>query len=57
MLKTVRRFRKRLDAEDSGDFSPAERRIRILVPIMCSMTILMLGDDYTKYDYILDDIR
>ena len=53
-------------AVDAGDFALAERidTLRVIagkknlsVPMMCDMIILMLGDDYTKYDYILDDIR
>ena len=53
-------------AADSKNFALAERidTLRIIagkknlsVPMMCDMIILMLGDDYTKYDYILDDIR
>ena len=53
-------------AADSKDFALAQRieTLRIIagkknlsVPMMCDMIILMLGDDYTKYDYILDDIR
>ena len=51
---------------DDGNFELAERidTLRIIagkknlsVPMMSDMIILMLGDDYTKYDYILDDIR
>lgn len=53
-------------AADEENFDLAERidTLRIIagkknlsVPMMCDMIILMLGDDYTKYDYILDDIR
>ena len=53
-------------AADNGDFVLAERidTLRVIaekknlsVPMMCDMIILMLGDDYTKYDHILDDIR
>ena len=53
-------------AADDGNFALAERidTLRIIagkknlsVPMMSDMIILMLGDDYTKYDYILDDIR
>ena len=53
-------------AAEGGDFELAERidTLRVIaekknlsVAMMCDMIILMLGDDYTKYDYILDDIR
>ncbi len=53
-------------AADEGNFALAERidtlriiagRKNLSVPMMCDMIILMFGDDYTKYDYILDDIR
>ena len=53
-------------AADNGNFALAKRidTLRVIaekknlsVPMMCDMIILMLGDDYTKYDYILDNIR